>query len=122
MEKYPGQMTLAWIWEKFFGEEQAANFYRMHSMSNPGTLRSLVQEAGFQEINVKTAIGAMRFPTVEHCVRSYGAAGQIPGRRADAGSCDSRGGADGWQSPCLHSERGARRFSRSLFGAGGVPR
>jgi ubiquinone/menaquinone biosynthesis C-methylase UbiE len=78
IEMCPGQMALAKTWGKLFGADQAAGFYRMHSMSDPETLRSLFEVAGFQEINIQLMMGTLRLPSVEHCVSSYGALGRFP--------------------------------------------
>lgn len=77
IEKCPGQMAMAKTWEKMFGADQAAGFYRQHSVSNPAEVRSYLEAAGFREIDVQRVIGTMRFPSPEHLVRSYGALGQF---------------------------------------------
>jgi len=77
IEKCPGQMAMAKTWEKLFGADQAAGFYRQHSVSNPEEVRSYLEAAGFREIDVQRVIGAMRFPSPENLVRSYGALGHF---------------------------------------------
>lgn len=75
IDKCPGQMAMAKAWEKFFGVEQAGNFYSMHSMSDPETMREILFAAGFQEVNIQQAMGTMHFRSAEQQVRSYGAMG-----------------------------------------------
>jgi SAM-dependent methyltransferase len=82
IDQCPGQIALARTWEKLFGLEQATNFYRMHSRCDPEALRSLLVAAGFQEVVVELKMGTMRFPSAEHCVRSYGALGRFPADEA----------------------------------------
>jgi ubiquinone/menaquinone biosynthesis C-methylase UbiE len=78
IDKCPGQMSVAKTWEKLFGAEQAAGFYRQHSVGDPEVVRSLLEKAGFQEIHAQPEMGTMRFPSAEHLVRSYGALGKFP--------------------------------------------
>lgn len=82
MEKCPGQTAMAKTWEKLFGAEQAAGFYRQHSMSDPQMLHSLLEAAGFCEIDVQQRTGTMRFPTTAHLVRGYGALGRFSASEA----------------------------------------
>jgi len=78
IDRCPGQMAMAKTWEELYDAEQAAKFYRQHSLSDPENLRSLMVAAGFQEIEVNLTMGTMRFQSAEHLVRSYGALGQDP--------------------------------------------
>ena len=82
IDKCPGQTAMAKTWEKLFGVEQAAGFYRQHSMSDPKSLRSSLVAAGFKEIEVKMTMGSMRFLSVEQQVCSYGAIGRFPADKA----------------------------------------
>ncbi|MBI4928573.1 MAG: methyltransferase domain-containing protein [Anaerolineae bacterium] len=78
IEKCSGQTAMAKTWEKLFGKEQAAGFYRQHSMSDPQMLRSILEAAGYCEIEIQSSMGTMRFPSVEILVRAYGALGKFP--------------------------------------------
>lgn len=78
IEKCPGQTAMAKTWEKLFGIEKAAGFYRQHSMSDPQMLRSILEAAGYCEIEIQSSMGTMRFPSVEILVRAYGALGKFP--------------------------------------------
>jgi ubiquinone/menaquinone biosynthesis C-methylase UbiE len=78
IDRCPGQTAMAKTWEKLFGPEQAAKFYRQHSMSDPAIVRSLLEAAGFQDISVQLKIGTVRIRSPEHLVRSYGALGRFP--------------------------------------------
>lgn len=82
IEKCPGQTAMAKAWENLFGAEQAAGFYRQHSMSDPQMLHSLLEAAGFCEIDVQQRIGTMRFPTIAHLVNGYGALGRFSASEA----------------------------------------
>lgn len=70
--KCPGQMAMKESWERHFTDD-AGLFAAQHSLSDPKTVLSLVKDAGFQDVSVQTAMGAVRLPSPEHLARSYGA-------------------------------------------------
>lgn len=71
MSQCPGQTAISRSWERHFGADNAALFYRQHALGDPETVRALFHEAGFREVSVTTALGAVRLPSPEHLVRSY---------------------------------------------------
>ncbi len=80
ISKCPGQTAVRDSWERHFGADNAGPVNRMHSLSDPGTVLSLVHDAGFRDASVQTAMGVVRHPSPEHLVRRYGA---LAGTQAD---------------------------------------
>jgi SAM-dependent methyltransferase len=78
ISKCPGQMAIKESFEHHFGIENSALFYRQHVLGNAELVQSLVDEAGFKDVSVQTAMGVVRFPSPEHLVRYYGALAGIP--------------------------------------------
>jgi len=73
ISKCPGQLAMKTSWEHHLGPEVGARISRQHILGNPETVRSLIQDAGFRDISVQMAMGAVRLPSPAHLVRSYGA-------------------------------------------------
>ncbi len=70
--KCPGQMAMKESWERHFTDD-AGLFDRQHALSDPAIVLSLIQEAGFRDVSVQTAMGVVRLPLPENLARSYGA-------------------------------------------------
>jgi SAM-dependent methyltransferase len=81
MDQCPGQLAMKTCWERHFGPDGAAGFVRQHVLGDLETVHSLVLDAGFRDVSAQPAMGAVRFPSPEHLVRSYGA---LAGKEADA--------------------------------------
>lgn len=81
INKCPGQLAMRESWERHFGMDGARMFYRQHSLSDPETVNSLINEAGFRDVSVQTSMGVVRLASSEQLVRSYGAMAEI---QADA--------------------------------------
>jgi len=77
IDKCPGQTAIRESFERHFGRENAALFYRQHTLDNPDVVRSLITDAGFQDVSVQRSMGSVRLPSPEHLVRSYGAMAEI---------------------------------------------
>ncbi len=77
MSKCPGQTAIKESFERHFGKDNARIFYKQHALSDPEIVLSLVDEAGFRDVSVQTAMGVVRLPSPEHLVRSYGAMAEI---------------------------------------------
>lgn len=75
ISKCPGQTAMKESWERHSGTDNPGLVVqtRMHSLSDPETVLSLVHDAGFRDASVQTAMGAVRLPSPEHLVRSFGA-------------------------------------------------
>jgi len=73
MDHCPGQMAIAKAWTKLISPEQGADLDGMHSMGDPKILQSLLETAGFKEIDVQPKIGSMRWLSAETLARFYGA-------------------------------------------------
>lgn len=73
MQKCPGQTAIKESWEHHFGADAAAGFVRQHVLGDPETVHPLIHEAGYDQVSVQSTMGAVRFPSPEHLVRSYGA-------------------------------------------------
>lgn len=81
MQKCPGQTAIKESWERHFGVDEAAGFVRQHVLGDPESVRPLIHEAGYDQVSVQPTMGAVRFPSPEHLVRSYGA---LIGKQTDA--------------------------------------
>lgn len=77
LEHCPGQVAILQAWTKLVSPEQNANLDPMHSMGDPTILQSLLDMAGFKEIDVQAKTGSMRWPSAAFLARSYGAIGGI---------------------------------------------
>jgi SAM-dependent methyltransferase len=77
LEHCPGQVAILQAWTKLVSPEQNANLDPMHSMGDPTILQSLLEPAGFKEIDVQANTGSMRWPSAEFLARSYGAIGGV---------------------------------------------
>ena len=73
IRKCPGQSALKESWERHFGTEVAAGLARMHVLSDPEMVRSLLHAADFSNVSVEPAMGVVRHLSPESLVRSYGA-------------------------------------------------
>lgn len=73
MHQCPGQVALKETWERHFGPDAAAGFFRMHSLDDPEVIQSLLNDAGFSAVTVQPARGTVRWPSPAHLARSYGA-------------------------------------------------
>lgn len=73
ISKCPGQMAMKISWEKHLGEDIGARISRQHALGNPATVRALIQDAGFGDISVQTAMGVVRLLSPGHLARCYGA-------------------------------------------------
>lgn len=80
MNKCPGQTVMKESWQRHLGADEAVGFSRMHALSEPEMVRSLVRDAGFRNVSVEPAMGLVRHRSPEYLVRSYGA---MAGTRAD---------------------------------------
>src|SRR5215216_4260102 len=70
--KCSGQMAMKESWERHFTED-AGLFDALHSLGEPETVLSLIQDAGFRDVSVQTVMGVVRLPSPDHLARSYGA-------------------------------------------------
>jgi ubiquinone/menaquinone biosynthesis C-methylase UbiE len=77
--KCPGQTAMKQSWKRHF-PDSAKLFDAQHSLGDPQTVLSLIEDAGFKEISVQPVMGVVRLPSPEHLARSYGAMADI---RAD---------------------------------------
>ncbi len=73
INKSRGQVALKESWERHFGVEAGAGFARMHVLSDPEIVRSLLHEAGFSRVSVAPTMGVVRHRSPEYMVRSVGA-------------------------------------------------
>jgi ubiquinone/menaquinone biosynthesis C-methylase UbiE len=73
MRECPGQLAMKESWTRHFDAEASGLFDRQHSLGDPATLRSIVDDAGFRDSEVHSAMGWVRLPSPEVLVRSYGA-------------------------------------------------
>jgi ubiquinone/menaquinone biosynthesis C-methylase UbiE len=73
ISKSPGQVALKESWERHFGAEAGTGFARMHVLSDPEIVRSLLDEAGFSRVSVEPTMGVVRHRSPECMVRSVGA-------------------------------------------------
>jgi len=73
ISKCPGQMAMKESWERHLGADVGDRISRQHVLGEPEIVRSLIAEAGFRDISVETAMGAVRIPSPEQLARSYGA-------------------------------------------------
>ena len=78
ISRCPGQTAIKASFERHFGKDNAALFYRQHELGDPEMVLSLLHTAGFMNASVQTAMGVVRLPSPEHLVRSYGALAGIP--------------------------------------------
>lgn len=82
----PGQLAMKSIWEHYLGPDFGARISRQHALADPETVRSLIQEAGFRDISVGLAAGAVLLASTEQYARCYGAmAGIIVGEETRNG-------------------------------------
>lgn len=80
ISKCPGQLAMKESWERHFGADSAAGFSRQHVLGDPEMVRLLIHKADFKDVVVQPTMGAVRLPSPEHLVRSYGA---MMGTQAD---------------------------------------
>ncbi len=73
MAQCPGQSAVAAAWARHLGVEASAGFHRQHILSDPAQVHALIVATGYQQIEVHTALGVMRFPTAAHLVKGYAA-------------------------------------------------
>lgn len=73
INKSPGQVALKESWERHFGLEAGTGFSRMHVLSDPELVRTLLDEAGFSHVLVEPTMGVVRHRSPESMVRSVGA-------------------------------------------------
>src|SRR5215213_6303161 len=68
IEKNPGMAALAEALERHVGAEAGANRRAPFALGDPVQLRTLVEEAGFRDIDVRTIADTARFPSPEALV------------------------------------------------------
>jgi ubiquinone/menaquinone biosynthesis C-methylase UbiE len=68
IEGSPGMAALAEALERHVGREAAANRRAPFALGDPIQLRALVEEAGFQDIDLRTLVDTARFPDPESLV------------------------------------------------------
>jgi len=78
MSKCPGQLAMKESWTRHFGADAAGLFDRQHSLGDPIAVRSLIDDAGFRETEVRPAMGFVRLPSPEDLARGYGAMAEVP--------------------------------------------
>lgn len=71
ISKCPGQLAMKESWEKYIGTDTAARILRQHVLSDPETVQSLVQDAGFRNVSVQPTMGDVHMSSPEQLVRSY---------------------------------------------------
>ena len=81
MNQCPGQTAMKESWERHFGADEAAGFVRQHILGDPEIVHGLIHEAGYNLVSVLPTVGAVRFLSPAHLVRSYGA---LIGKQVDA--------------------------------------
>ena len=67
----PGLGALADALERHIGAEAASIMHAPFALHEADALRTLIAGAGFHGITIQPAAGMVRFPSVEHLVRSY---------------------------------------------------
>jgi ubiquinone/menaquinone biosynthesis C-methylase UbiE len=68
IEQNPGMAALVEALQRHVGAEAAANRRAPFALGDPAELRALVEEAGFRDIDVRTAVETARFPSPEALV------------------------------------------------------
>jgi ubiquinone/menaquinone biosynthesis C-methylase UbiE len=81
----PGFGALADALERRVSAEAAAIMRAPFGMHDAEALRALLAGAGFREVAIQPAAGLVRFPSVEHLVRSYVAGSPLAGHVAQVG-------------------------------------
>ena len=100
--KCPGQLSMQKSWQHHFEDDYSSLFALQHSLGDASTVRSLVQDAGFNDASVLAAMGEVRFSSAEDLPRGYGA---MAGLEADE---SIRSAAIGEVTASLESYVGAR--------------
>lgn len=78
----PGFGALADRLERHVGPDAAAIMRAPFALHDTDQLRALISAAGFRDVTVQPAAGIVRFPSVEHFVRSYVAGSPLAGHVA----------------------------------------
>jgi ubiquinone/menaquinone biosynthesis C-methylase UbiE len=77
MRECPGQLAMKESWVRHFDADAWGLFDRQHSLSDPATVSSIVNKAGFRDSEVHAAMGWVRLPSPEVLARSYGAMAEV---------------------------------------------